>query len=50
MNKSPLLNKDNNDSKYNYSFENKENFVRNAQYDTDVKINLNTNQVKTLIK
>ena len=42
----PLSNKDNNDSKYNYSLENKENFIRNAQYDTEININLDINQLK----
>ena len=46
INNNPLTNKDNNDSKYNYSIENKENLIRNGQYDTEININLNINQLK----
>ena len=46
MNKSPLINKDNYDIKYNNFYENKGNFVRNDQYDTEEKINLEIDKNK----
>ena len=46
INNIPLTNKDNNVSVNSFIIENKENFNRNVQYDTEININLNINQLK----